>query len=25
MRRTATRDVELAGAQVRKGDKLAMW
>lgn len=25
MRRTATRDVELAGAQVRKGDKLALW
>jgi cytochrome P450 len=25
MRRTATRNTELAGAQVRKGDKLAMW
>jgi cholest-4-en-3-one 26-monooxygenase len=25
MRRTATRDVELAGAQVLEGDKLAMW
>jgi cytochrome P450 len=25
MRRTATRDTELAGAQVREGDKLAMW
>ncbi|HET8975616.1 MAG TPA: cytochrome P450 [Solirubrobacterales bacterium] len=25
MRRTATRDVELAGKQVRKGDKLALW
>jgi cytochrome P450 len=25
MRRTATRDAEVAGAQVRKGDKLALW
>jgi len=25
MRRTATRDTELAGKQVRKGDKLALW
>jgi cytochrome P450 len=25
MRRTATRDTELAGAQLREGDKLAMW
>jgi cytochrome P450 len=25
MRRTATRDAELAGKQVRKGDKLALW
>jgi cytochrome P450 len=25
MRRTATRDVELAGATVRAGDKLALW
>jgi cytochrome P450 len=25
MRRTATRDVELAGAQVKAGDKLALW
>jgi cytochrome P450 len=25
MRRTATRDTELAGAQVSKGDKLALW
>jgi cytochrome P450 len=25
MRRTATRDTELAGAQIRKGDKLALW
>ncbi|MGE5408285.1 MAG: cytochrome P450 [Syntrophothermus sp.] len=25
MRRTATRDVELAGAEVRAGDKLALW
>ena len=25
MRRTATRDVELAGAKVRAGDKLALW
>ncbi len=25
MRRTATRDTELAGAQVKKGDKLALW
>lgn len=25
MRRTATRDVELAGNRVRKGDKLALW
>jgi cholest-4-en-3-one 26-monooxygenase len=24
-RRTATRDVELNGAQIKKGDKLAMW
>lgn len=24
-RRTATRDVELNGAQIRKGDKVAMW
>jgi cytochrome P450 len=25
MRRTATRDVELAGKKIRKGDKVAMW
>lgn len=25
MRRTATRDVELGGKQIKKGDKLAMW
>jgi len=25
MRRTATRDVEVAGRQIRKGEKLAMW
>jgi cytochrome P450 len=25
MRRTATRDVELSGAQVKAGDKLALW
>ncbi len=25
MRRTATRDAELAGKQVKKGDKLALW
>lgn len=25
MRRTATRDVELAGKRIRKGDKIAMW
>lgn len=25
MRRTATRDVEVAGAQVKAGDKLALW
>ena len=25
MRRTATRDVELRGAEVKKGDKLALW
>jgi cytochrome P450 len=25
MRRTATRDVELAGAEVKAGDKLALW
>ena len=25
MRRTATRDVELSGAEVRAGDKLALW
>lgn len=25
MRRTATRDAEVAGARVRQGDKLAMW
>lgn len=25
MRRTATRDVELSGKQIKKGDKVAMW
>ena len=25
MRRTALEDVELAGKQIRKGDKLALW
>jgi cytochrome P450 len=25
MRRTATRDVELSGKRIRKGDKVAMW
>lgn len=25
MRRTATRDVELSGRQIKKGDKVAMW